>query len=524
MSNEILAIVETVSREKGITKETIFEALEAALATATRKKHTGDIDARVSIDRETGEYETVRIWDVLDDEEEIESSDRQIHVSDAQRVDSNTQVGDQVEDPLEPVEFGRIAAQAAKQVIMQKVREAERVRIVGEFEDRKGEMVTGVVKRMERGDVIVEIGTTEALLTRSSMIPREGLRPGDRIRAYLEDVHLAPRGPQLFLSRTAPELLVELFKLEVPEAGEGLITIHKAARDTGLRAKIAVSTNDQRIDPIGACVGMRGSRVQSVSNELGGERVDIIQWTDEPAQFVINALAPAEVESIMVDEELHSMDVIVDESQLSQAIGRGGQNVRLASELTGWELNIMTEDTANEKNASETESALELFMKELDVDEDVATVLVQEGFNTLDEIAYVPKQELEAIDEFDEEIVEELRNRARDLLLTKAIAVEETIDGAEPAQDLLDMEGMDETTARLLASKGIKTMEALAEQAVDELVELELESIDETRASDLIMQARAPWFAEQEENKEEGEEGEELTKAKVEEKSKEASK
>lgn len=505
MGNEILTIVETVSREKGISREIIFEALEAALATATRKKHAGDIDARVTIDRETGDYETVRVWDVLEDDEEIESSDHQIHVSDAQRVDANTQVGDQVEDPLEPVEFGRIAAQAAKQVIMQKVREAERVRIVGEFEDRKGEMVTGVVKRMERGDVIVDIGSTEALLARSSMIPREGLRPGDRIRALLEDVRLAPRGPQLFLSRTAPELLVELFKLEVPEAGEGLITIHNAARDTGLRAKIAVSTNDQRIDPIGACVGMRGSRVQSVSNELGGERVDIIQWTDEPAQFVINALAPAEVESIMVDEELHSMDVIVDESQLSQAIGRGGQNVRLASELTGWELNIMTEESASEKNATETESALELFMKELDVDEDVATVLVQEGFNTLDEIAYVPKQELEAIEEFDEDIVEELRNRARDLLLTKAIAIEETIGGAEPDQDLLDMEGMDETTARLLASKGIKSMEDLAEQAADELVELELEGMTEERASELIMQARAPWFAEEEEVEKEDE-------------------
>ncbi len=517
MSNEILTIVETVSREKSIAKETIFEALEAALATATRKKHSGDIDARVAIDRETGEYETFRVWAVLEDDEEIESSDRQIHVSDAQRVDSNTQAGDQVEDPLDPVEFGRIAAQAAKQVIMQKVREAERVRIVGEFEERKGEMVTGVVKRMERGDVIVEIGTTESLLTRSAMIPREGLRPGDRIRAYLDDVRLSPRGPQLFLSRTASNLLIELFKLEVPEAGEGLITIHNAARDPGLRAKIAVSTSDPRIDPIGACVGMRGSRVQSVSNELGGERVDIIQWSDDPAQFVINALAPAEVESIMVDEEVNSMDVIVDESQLSQAIGRGGQNVRLASELTGWELNIMTEDTANEKNAAETESALELFMKELDVDEDVATVLVQEGFETLDEIAYVPKQELEAIDEFDEDIVEALRSRARDLLLTKAITMEETLEKAEPAQDLLDMEGMDETTARLLASKGIKTMEDLAEQAMDELVELELEGIDEERASDLIMKARAPWFA----NSEAGEENEaavevtEATKAKV---------
>ena len=495
-ANEILMIVDAVSREKGVAKEVIFQAIEAALATATRKKHEGDIDARVDIHRETGEYETVRTWDVIADEDELEFPDRQIHISVAHKVVPDVEVGSKVEDPLEPVEFGRIAAQAAKQVIMQKVREAERERVVRDFEDRKGDMVTGVVKRMERGDAMVEIGTTEAVVQKSAMIPREGLRPGDRIRAYLEDVRLVPRGPQLFLSRTAPQLLIELFKLEVPEAGEGLITIHSSARDPGLRAKIAVSTSDPRIDPIGACVGMRGSRVQSVSNELGGERVDIIQWSEDPAQFVINALAPAEVESIVVDEELHSMDVIVDETQLSQAIGRAGQNVRLASELAGWELNIMTEDAATEKNTEETSTVIARFKEDLDVDEDVATILVQEGFANLEEIAYVPKQELVAIEEFDEELVDELRNRARDILLTKAIAFEEEVSMAEPAEDLLAMEEVDEHLARLLASKGIKTMEELAEQAVDELVELDIEGIDEEKAKVLIMAARAPWFEE----------------------------
>lgn len=496
--NEILMIVDAVSREKGVEKEIIFQAIEAALATATRKKHPGDIDARVDIHRETGEYETVRIWEVIPDDEPLEHPDRQIFVSDAQKVIPDAEVGGTVEDPLEPVEFGRIAAQAAKQVIMQKVREAERERVVAEFEDRVGEMMTGLVRRLERGDAIIEIGSTEALLPKSGMIPREGLRPGDRIRAYLEDVRLVPRGPQLFLSRTAPQLLIELFKLEVPEAGEGLITIHSAARDAGLRAKIAVSTTDSRIDPIGACVGMRGSRVQSVSNELAGERVDIILWSDDPAQFVINSLAPAEVESIMVDEDLHSMDVIVDEAQLSQAIGRSGQNVRLASELTGWELNIMTAETANEKSAEEGQAVTQRFMEDLGVDEDVATILVQEGFTSLDEVAYVPEQELIAVEEFDEELVEELRKRARDILLTKAIALEETIDSADPEKDLLEMEGMDEHTARLLASKGIRSREDLAEQAADDLMDLALEGIDEDKAKELIMSARAIWFSESE--------------------------
>jgi N utilization substance protein A len=493
MGNEILMIVDAVSREKGVEKEIIFQALEAALATATRKRHAGDIDARVAINRGDGSYDTFRRWEVVPDETvELEFPDRQIRLMDARAQKPEIQVGEFIEAPLEPVEFGRIAAQAAKQVIMQKVREAEREQIVKLYQDRQGEMVTGVVKRLERGDVIVDLGNAEALLPRNHMIQREGLRPGDRIRALLDEVKSAPRGPQLFLSRTSPKLLIELFKLEVPEAGEGLIKLHAAARDPGLRAKIAVSSSDSRIDPIGACVGMRGSRVQSVSNELAGERVDIILWSDNPAQFVISALAPAEVQSIVVDEELHSMDVIVDEKQLAQAIGRGGQNVRLASELTGWELNVMTEQAAQEKSTTEASSAIQVFMESLDVDEAVAQVLVQEGFSNLDEIAYVPKQELLAIEEFDEDLVDELRNRARDVLLTRAIAQEEKISQSHPEQDLLDTAGMDEHTAHLLAANGIRTREELAEQAVDDL--LEIEGIGEERARELIMAARAHWF------------------------------
>ena len=494
MGNEILMVVDAVSREKGVEREIIFAALEAALATATRKRHKEDIDVRVAINRDTGEYDTFRRWEVLDDESEtFEFPSRQILLSYARQKHPDIQVGDFVEEPIAPVEFGRIAAQAAKQVIVQKVREAEREQTVNQYKERKGTLVTGVVKRMERGEVIVDLGSAEALLPKVAMIPHEGLRPGDRIRAYLEDVYSTPRGPQLFLSRTAPQLLIELFKLEVPEAGDNLIIIHGAARDPGLRAKIAVSSKDPRIDPIGACVGMRGMRVQSVSNELAGERVDIIHFSPDPAQFVINALAPAEVKSIMVDEELHSMDVIVDEMQLSQAIGRGGQNVRLASELTGWEINIMTEQTADEKGANEATANKQMFMDTLGVDEDVAEVLVREGFTSLDEVAYVPKQEMLGVEEFDEDLVEQLRSRARDVLLTKAIALEEKIDLAEPSKDLLEMEGMDEHTARVLASHGIKTMEELAEQAVDEL--LEIEGIDEDRAKQLIMTARAPLFA-----------------------------
>jgi len=498
MNNEILLMADALSREKGVDRDVIFEAIEAALATATRKRHRDDMDVRVAIDREDGSYDAFRRWEIVDDEAEIEEPEQQVRLSEARERDPEAEIGGYIEEPLEPVEFGRIAAQAAKQVIMQKVREAERKQIVAEYEPRMGEMVTGVVKRMERGDAIVDLGGAEAKLDKSRMIAREGLRPGDRIRAVLEDVRPEPRGPQLFLSRIGPELLIELFKLEVPEAGEGLIEIHAAARDPGLRAKIAVSSKDPKLDPVGACVGIRGSRVQAVSNEIAGERVDIIKWSPDPAQFTINALAPAEVESIVVDEETHSMDVTVDETQLSQAIGRGGQNVRLASQLTGWEINIMTEEEAQEKSASETTSVISKFMEQLDVGEDVATILVQEGFNTIEEVAYVPKAELVAIDEFDEELVDELRQRAEDALLVSAIAKEEKLHMAEPEQDLLDVDGMDEHTARLLASNGIRTMEGLAEQSVDDL--LEIEGMDEETAARLIMAARAPWFEQEQEN------------------------
>ncbi|MDJ0957725.1 MAG: transcription termination factor NusA [Arenicellales bacterium] len=498
MANEILLMADVLSREKSVEKDVIFEAIEAALATATRKRHREDIEARVSIHRDTGKYDAFRRWEIIDDDDELEFPTRQIRLTQARIDKPDSQVGDFIEEPLEPVDFGRIAAQAAKQVIMQKVREAERERIVSEYSPRKGEMIAGVVKRVERGDAVVDIGGAEATLPKSAMIPREGLRPGDRIRAVLRDVRPAVRGPQLFLDRVTPELLLQLFRLEVPEAGEGIIEILSAARDPGLRAKIAVKSNDPKVDPVGACVGIRGSRVQSVSNEIAGERVDIIKWSDDPAQFVINALAPAEVESIVVDEETNSMDVVVDERQLSQAIGRGGQNVRLASELTGWEINILTDQEAVDKAETESGEIRRMLMEQLDVDEDVAGILVQEGFTSLEEVAYVPKQEMLDIEEFDEELVDELRRRAEDALVTKAIVQEEALKMAEPQADLLEMEGMDEHTARLLASKGIKSMEDLAECSVDEVLDV-IPSIEKTRVEELIMTARAPWFAEEEE-------------------------
>ncbi len=494
MANEILLMADVLSREKGVEKDVIFQAIEAALATATRKRHREDIDARVNIHPETGSYDTYRRWEVVADDDELEFPDRQIRLTQARLEHPDVEVGEYVEEPLEPVDFGRIAAQAAKQVIMQKVREAERERIVAEYEPRKGEMVSGVVKRLERGDAIVDLGGAESVLPKSGMIPREGLRPGDRIRAILRDVRPVQRGPQLFLDRVSPELLIQLFQLEVPEAGEGIIEILSAARDSGLRAKIAVKSNDAKIDPVGACVGIRGSRVQSVSNEISGERVDIIKWSEDPAQFVINALAPAEVESIVVDEELKSMDVVVDENQLSQAIGRGGQNVRLASELTGWEINILTDQEAVEKAESESHGIRDMLMQQLDVDEDVASILVHEGFSSLEEVAYVPIQELLDIEEFDEDLVDELRKRAEDALVTRAIAQEEKLKLAEPQADLLELEGMDDHTARILASHGIRTREDLAECATDELLEISDIGIDEEKAAALIMIARAPWF------------------------------
>ncbi|MDH3343003.1 MAG: transcription termination factor NusA [Gammaproteobacteria bacterium] len=494
MSKEILLVVDAVSNERGIAKEVIIEAIEAALVTATKKRYNEDVAIRVTIDRDTGDYDTFRYWDIFaDDSEEIAEEITQLTLSEAKERDPDAVVGGRIEEAVESVAFGRIAAQAAKQVIMQKVREAERAQVVDQYKDRVGELVTGVVKRVERGNAILDLGgNAEALVSREDMIPREAVRTGDRVRGYLQDVRSEQRGAQLFISRTAPELLIELFKIEVPEVGEGLIDILGAARDPGSRAKIAVNANDDRIDPVGACVGMRGSRVQSVSNELGGERIDIILWDENPAQFVINAMSPAEVESIVVDEDSHSMDLAVAEEHLSQAIGRGGQNVRLASQLTGWELNIMTEAQAEEKSEAEGEALKNLFMEHLDVDEEIALIFVQEGFSSIEEVAYVPTKELLAIEEFDEDIVNELRDRARDVLLTREIATEEKIGDAEPAADLLAMEGMDETLALLLASNGIITQEDLAEQAVDEL--LEIEGMDEARASALIMAARAPWF------------------------------
>ena len=491
-NNEILLMAEVVSREKDLEKEIIFNAIEAALATATKKWHPGDIDARVSIQRDTGDYDTYRVWEVIADEDEHEFPDRQILLSEARETDPEINVEDLIEEPMEKVEFGRIAAQAAKQVIMQKVREAERSQIADRYKDKFGTLISGTVKRLDHGNAIIDLGDAEAMLPKSGMIPREGLRPGDRIRAILKEIDLEARGPQLILTRLSPQFLIELFKLEVPEAGEGIIEILGAARDPGSRAKISVRTNDSNVDPVGACVGIRGSRVQSVSNEIAGERVDIIVWSDNIAEFVIQALAPAEVESIYVDEELKSMDVVVTEENLSRAIGRGGQNVRLASELTGWELNLMTDKDALEKQDAELKTLIEKFRTQLDIDDNIAVILAQEGFNTLEEIAYVPKQELMEIEEFDEELVDELRNRAQDNLLTSAIANQEE---KEPSEDLLNMEGMDEATARQLASGGIRTMEELAECAVDEV--LEVVEMDQQRASELIMTARAPWFEEE---------------------------
>ena len=499
MNKEILMVVDVVSNEKGVAKEIIFEAIEAALASATKKRHREDIEVRVAIDRETGDYETFRQWEVLPDEEELEFPTRQVRLADAREKQPGIEVGGFIEEPMPSVEFGRIAAQTAKQVIVQKVREAERNQVVDAYENRVGEMVGGIVKRVERSGVIVDLGNNaEALIPREEMIPREAVRPGDRIRAYLKEVRAEARGPQLFLSRTAPELLIELFKIEVPEINEGMIEIINGARDPGSRAKIAVRANDPRIDPIGACVGMRGSRVQAVSNELGGERVDIILWDENPAQYVINAMAPAEVASILVDEDTHSMEVAVDEENLSQAIGRGGQNVRLASELTQWTLNVMSVQQADEKSEEEAQTLAKLFMEQLDVDEEVANILVQEGFSSIEEVAYVPESEMSGIEEFDESLVKEIRDRARDVMLTRAIVTEEKLADTEPAEDLLRMEGMDEALAYELASRGVVTMEDLAEQSVDEL--LEVEGMDKDRAASLIMTARIPWFEAEETN------------------------
>jgi N utilization substance protein A len=494
INKEILMVVDAVSNEKGVDKEIIFEALEAALASATRKKHSEEWDVRVSINRKTGDYETYRRWKVFaDDSTELENPEAELRMDDAIDLDKDTQPGGFVEEPMESVGFGRIAAQQAKQVIVQKVREAERAQVVDAYADRVGTLVSGIIKRIDRNGIYVDLGgNAEGYVARTDMIPREQLKPQDRVKAFLREVRPEQRGPQLFLTRTAPEFLIELFKLEVPEVGQGLIQILGAARDAGVRAKIAVKSNDHRIDPVGACVGMRGSRVQAVSNEIGGERVDIIPFDENPAQFVINAMSPAEVQSIVVDEDSHSMDIAVAEDKLSQAIGRGGQNIRLASQLTGWELNVMNESDAEAKSESESRALVEQFMKQLDVDENVASILVQEGFSTVEEVAYVPASELAGIEEFDENIIKELRNRARDVLLTQAIASEESLDSSMPADDLLTMEGMSPDLALALARRGVRTKEDLAEQAVDDISDIQDLSAEE--AGKLIMTARAHWF------------------------------
>ena len=503
MSKEILAVVESVSNEKGVDAGIVIEAIEVALASATKRRHVADIDVEVSIDRETGEYVTHRRWQVVpdddaevpveEDEEPFEfDPERHARLSQATHDHPGLSLGDYIREPMS-VSFGRIAAHTAKQVIVQKVREAERAQIVEAYQDRVGELVTGFVKRLDRGNVILDLGgNADAIITRDELIPKEALRPGDRVRGFLQAVTPESRGPQLQVSRTSPDLLKELFRIEVPEIGEGLIEIMGAARDPGLRAKIGVRSLDSRIDPVGACVGMRGSRVQAVSNELAGERVDIISWDENPAQYVINAMSPADVVSIVMDEEARSMDIAVDENQLAQAIGRGGQNVRLAMQLTGWNLNVMTEVEAEEKTEAAAERLVQAFMEALDVDEEVATILVQEGFTGVDEVAYVPIDELQQIEEFDEELVDALRARARDVLITQEIAREEELGGGVPDQDLVELDGMDGDLARRLATQGVVSRDDLADLATDELVELT--GIEDERAGELIMAARAAWF------------------------------
>ena len=489
MSREILLLVDALAREKNVAKDVVFASLESALASATKKRIHDEAEVRVSIDRNTGDYESFRRWLVVADEAYVNEY-LELPLSEAKQRDPEVELGDYLEEPLEPIDFGRIGAQAAKQVILQKIRDAEREQILADFLERKEHLVTGTIKRMERGNAIVESGKIEALLPRDQMIPKENLRVGDRVRAYLLRIDRNARGPQLILSRTAPEFIMKLFELEVPEIEDGLMEIKAAARDAGIRAKISVKSNDPRVDPIGTCVGMRGSRVTAVTNELAGERVDIVLWSQDPAQFVIGALAPAEVHSIVVDEEKHSMDVVVDEANLAIAIGRGGQNVRLASELTGWNINLMTQEESEKKSEAETAAIRVLFMEKLDVDEEVANILIEEGFSSLEEIAYVPLAEMLEIDAFDEDTVNELRNRARNVLLTEAIVTEEQLEGVEEA--LLALDGMDKSLAAKLAANNVKTRDDLADLAVDELIEIT--GIDAERAKQLITNARSHWF------------------------------
>lgn len=499
MNKEILAVVEAVSNEKSLPREKIFEALESALATATKKKYEQEIDVRVEIDRKSGDFDTFRRWVIV---EEVTQPTKEITLEAARFEDESLNVGDYVEDQIESVTFDRITTQTAKQVIVQKVREAERALVVDQFRDQEGEIITGVVKKVNRDNISLEIksegmpGNAEAVILREDMLPRENFRPGDRIRGVLYAVRPEARGAQLFVTRSKPEMLVELFRIEVPEIGEEVIEIKAAARDPGSRAKIAVKTNDKRIDPVGACVGMRGARVQAVSTELGGERIDIVLWDDNPAQFVINAMAPADVASIVVDEDKHTMDIAVEAGNLAQAIGRNGQNVRLASQLSGWELNVMTVDDLQAKHQAEAHAAIDTFTKYLDIDEDFATVLVEEGFSTLEELDYVPMKELLEIDGLDEPTVEALRERAKNALTTLALAQEESLGDKKPADDLLNLEGLDRAIAFKLAARGVCTLEDLAEQGVDDLADIE--GLTDEKAGELIMAARnICWFGDE---------------------------
>ncbi|MCD8551466.1 MAG: transcription termination factor NusA [Shewanella xiamenensis] len=498
-NKEILQVVDAVSNEKAVPREKIFQALESALATATKKKSDADIDVRIDIDRKTGHFDTYRRWVVIEDDkvQEYPTKEYSLSVARALWEDESLNVGDYVEEQIDSITFDRITTQTAKQVIVQKVREAERQQMVEQFADQQGEILTSTVKKVNRDSVILDLGNNaEAIMYREDMLPRESFRPGDRVRGLLYKVDPEARGAQLFITRTKPEMLIELFRIEVPEIGEEMIEVIGAARDPGSRAKIAVKTNDRRIDPVGACVGMRGSRVQAVSGELGGERIDIVLWDDNLAQYVINAMAPADVAAIIVDEDAGSIDLAVEESNLAQAIGRNGQNVRLASQLTGWELNVMTQQAMNAKHQAESEKFVQGLMDALDIDSEFAGILVDEGFSTLEEIAYVPAHELLEVDGLDEDLVEELRERAKAALTTQALANEESLEKNEPAEDLLNLDGMERQLAFKLASKGVITLEDLAEQGVDDISDIE--GLNEASAGELIMAARQIcWFGDE---------------------------
>ena len=490
MNRELLMLVDAISREKSVDLEVVFAAVEAALASASKKLHGGEVDMRVTVDRETGEYETFRRWHVVADEAGLQLPDSEILHFEALEQISDIEVDDYIEEPVDSVSIGRIGAQAAKQVILQKIRDAEREQLLSDFLSRGEKIFVGTVKRLDKGDIVVESGRVEGRLRRNEMIPKENLRIGDRVRAYIAEVDATLRGPQIILSRSAPGFMIELFAQEVPEIEQGLLEIKSCARDPGSRAKIAVQSHDKRVDPIGTCVGVRGSRVNGVTNELAGERVDIVLWSEDPAQFVIGALAPANVQSIVVDEERHAMDVVVDEENLAIAIGRGGQNVRLASEMTGWRINIMTAEESSAKQAVESDSVRKLFVDKLDVDVEVADILIAEGFASLEEVAYVPMQEMLEIEGFDEDTVNELRTRAKDALLTMEIVHEENVN--DVSQDLRDLEGLDADLISKLADAGVHTRDDLADLAVDELVEIS--GIDDEKAKSVIMKAREHWF------------------------------